>query len=115
MKIFVSLSFVFLIGITSAFAQDKYWFYISSSAISNFVYYSQILKCPEPVTTPGHYTKSNAVGPFSSDAEARNARRDEIDIAKNSGKELRLQTAVCNTKWKVRLPPAKDKFPPKAR
>ena len=85
-------------------AGDKYWFYVRSSSGGFYdkagFHYSQILKCSQKVTTPGIFSKDNAVGPFDTYAEASTARKDEIDIASKSDLKLIPRQAVCETKWK---------------
>jgi len=82
---------------------ERYWFYVRTSQGGFYdkkgFHYSQILKCTQKVSTPGIFSKSNAVGPFDTYSEASAARKDEIDIAEKSGLKLIPEQAVCNTKW----------------
>jgi uncharacterized protein YcfL len=88
---------------SKSLAPDKYWFYVRTSQGGNYdqkgFHYSQILKCPQKVTTPGIFNKQNAVGPFNSYSDASMARRDEVDLARDSGMRLIPKQAVCNTRW----------------
>ncbi len=81
----------------------KYWFYVRTSTGGYYnpkgFYYSQILKCCQPVSTPGIFGKKNAVGPFNTYAEASTARKDEILIAQTTELTLRPRQAICETKW----------------
>lgn len=83
--------------------ENKYWFYVRTSYGGHYdkkgFHYSQILLCSQKVSTPGAFSKSNAVGPFDSYSEASTARRDEIEIAKLSGLKLIPRQAVCDTRW----------------
>jgi|SRR5690554_586016 len=82
---------------------EHYWFYVRTSQGGFYdkkgFHYSQILKCTQKVSTPGIFSKSDAVGPFDSYAEANTARNDEIAIAEKSELMLIPEQAVCNTKW----------------
>ena len=88
---------------TSTESNEKYWFYVRTSFGGFYdkkgFHYSQILLCTQKVSTPGAFSKKNAVGPFNTYAEAAAARRDELDIAQASGLELIPRQAVCDTRW----------------
>ena len=88
---------------SSVESTEKYWFYVRTSFGGFYdkkgFHYSQILLCTQKVSTPGAFSKINAVGPFNSYADASAARRDELDIAEASGLELIPRQAVCDTRW----------------
>ncbi|NQX77633.1 hypothetical protein [Gilvibacter sp.] len=84
-------------------SNEKYWFYVRTSFGGFYdqkgFHYSQILLCTQKVSTPGVFSKKNAVGPFNTYADAAAARRDELDTAQASGLELIPRQAVCDTRW----------------
>lgn len=88
---------------TTTQSTDKYWFYVRTSQGGFYdqkgFHYSQVLKCSQKVSTPGAFSKNDAVGPFDTFSEASVARRDEVELAERSGIKLIPRQAICDTRW----------------
>lgn len=80
-------------------SEDQYWFYINSHH-SGVVFYSQVLKCHQKVTTPGAYVKDDAVGPFKTYKDASSAKSEEVKLLIESGAKTKFKTAICDDRWK---------------
>lgn len=82
---------------------DLYWYYLRNSSGGFYdeagLHYSQILVCSSAVTTPGSFTKVDAVGPFQNFNDAIMARRSDLEIAIQAGIKLILNTAICDHRW----------------